>query len=103
MAFCYRSNLAAPPARRRGDHMSAICFSYAEVTSISKLGFWLQFGAEELYLSFVEFPRFEHATVAQLTRVVCISSSRVYWPELDLDLALDTIRNPLARDYNGAS
>jgi hypothetical protein len=83
--------------------MSAICFSYAEVTSINKLGFWLQFGAEELYLSFVEFPRFEHATIAQITTVVCISSSRVYWPELDLDLALDTIRNPLARDYSRAS
>jgi hypothetical protein len=80
--------------------MSAICFSYAEVTSINKLGFWLQFGAEELYLSFVEFPRFEHATIAQITRVVCASSSRVYWPELDLDLALDTIRNPLTCDFN---
>jgi hypothetical protein len=83
--------------------MSAICFSYAEVTSINKLGFWLQFGAEELYLSFDEFPRFQHATVAQITRVVCASSSRVYWPELDLDLALDTIRNPLARDLHRAS
>jgi hypothetical protein len=83
--------------------MSAICFSYAEVTSINKLGFWLQFGAEELYLSFVEFPRFEHATIAQITGVVCPSSSRVYWPALDLDLALDTIRNPLACDFNRVS
>lgn len=82
--------------------MSAICFSYAEVTSIHKLGFWLQFGAEELYLSFVEFPIFEHVTIAQITHVVCISASRVYWPGLHLDLALDTIRNPLARDYNRA-
>jgi hypothetical protein len=80
--------------------MSAICFSYAEVTSINKLGFWLQFGAEELYLSFDEFPRFQHATVAQITRVVCASSSRVYWPELDLDLTLDTIRNQLAQDWH---
>lgn len=83
--------------------MSAICFSYAEVTSINRLGFWLQFGAEELYLSFVEFPRFEHATIAQITRVACVSSSRLYWPELDLDLALDTIRNPLARDAHRPS
>jgi hypothetical protein len=83
--------------------MSAICFSYAEVTSINKLGFWLQFGAEELYLSFDEFPRFERATVAQIVNVVCASSSRVYWPDLELDLALDTIRNPLARDLHRAS
>jgi hypothetical protein len=83
--------------------MSAIRFSYAEVTSIGKLGFWLQFGAEELYLSFVEFPMFEHATISQITHVVSVSSSRVYWPELDLDLALDSIRNPLARDHHRAS
>jgi hypothetical protein len=76
--------------------MSAIRFSHAEVISINKLGFWLQFGAEELYLPFVEFPRFEHATVAQITCVTCPSGSRVYWPELYLDLSLDTIRNPLA-------
>ena len=82
--------------------MSAICFSYAEVTSINRLGFWLQFGAEELYLSFDEFPRFQHATVAQITRVVCISSNRVYWPELDLDLTLDNIRNPLAGELHRA-
>lgn len=74
--------------------MPAICFSFAEVTSISSEGFWLQFGDEELYLSFVEFPRFEHATVAQIIQVVCISSNRVYWPGLDFDLALDSIRNP---------
>ena len=83
--------------------MSVISFSYAEVTSINPLGFWLQFGAEELYLSFVEFPRFEHATVAQIARVVCVSAERVYWPELDVDLTLDTIRNPLAIDIMRAS
>lgn len=82
--------------------MAAICFSFAEVTSISSQGFWLQFGDEELYLSFVEFPRFEHATVAQITRVVCVSSNRVYWPGIDLDLALDSIRNPLAGELHRA-
>jgi hypothetical protein len=81
--------------------MSSICFSYAEVTSIHRLGFWLQFGEEELYLSFVEFPRFEHATVAQICRVECVSSSRLYWPALDLDFSLDAIRNPLAGTHHG--
>ena len=83
--------------------MTAICFSYAEVTSINNLGFWLQFGDEELYLSFVEFPRFEHATIAQITRVACISSNRVYWPGLDLDLTLESIRNPLSFDLHRPS
>lgn len=81
--------------------MTAISFSCAEVTSINPHGFWLQCGDEELYLPFVEFPWFEHATIAQICRVQCPSATRIYWPELDLDLALDTIRNPLAQPYHG--
>ncbi len=74
--------------------MAHISFSHAEVTSITPLGFWLQFGDEELYLPFVEFAQFEHATVAQICQVQCVSATRLYWPALDLDIALGTIRNP---------
>ncbi|MFL6673316.1 MAG: DUF2442 domain-containing protein [Massilia sp.] len=80
--------------------MAAISFSYAEVTSISRRGFWLQFGGEELYLPFVEFPRFEHATVAQICRVECPSAATLYWPALELDLTLENIRNPMAAPYH---
>ena len=83
--------------------MAAICFSTAEVTSIDRRGFWLQFKDEELYLPFVEFPWFEHATVAQICHVECLSASRLYWPALDLDLAVETIRNPMAASLHGAS
>ena len=76
--------------------MTAIRLSCAKVTSISQHGFWLQCGDEELYLPFVEFPWFEHATIAQICRVQCPSTSRVYWPDLDLDLTLDAIRFPMA-------
>jgi hypothetical protein len=79
--------------------MSAISFSYAEVTSINPRGFWLRFGTEQLYLPFIEFPRFEHATASQIACVVSLGSSRVYWPELGVDLTLDTIRNPLALGF----
>jgi hypothetical protein len=81
--------------------MTAICFSSAEVTSIHRHGFWLQCGEEELYLPFVEFPWFEHATVAQICRVECASATRLYWPALDLDLTLDAIRNPMAFPHDG--
>jgi hypothetical protein len=87
------------PAVDLESKMSAISFSYAELTSINPLGFWLQCGPEELYLSFAEFPGFEHATVAQIARVVCVSSSRLYWPELDLDLTVDAIRNRRAPEF----
>jgi hypothetical protein len=76
--------------------MTGIYFSCAEVTSLSPHGFWLQCGEEELYMPFVEFPLFEHATIAQICRVEFVSRNRLYWPDLDLDLTLDAIRNPMA-------
>jgi hypothetical protein len=81
--------------------MTAICFSHAEVTSINRRGFWLQVRDEELYLPFVEFPWFEHATVAQICRVECPSATRLYWPALDLDLTVESIRNPMAVSHHG--
>jgi hypothetical protein len=79
--------------------MAAISFSYAEVTSISGRGFWLEVGGEELYLPFVAFPQFEHATVAQICRVECPGAATLYWPGLALDLTVDAIRNPMAAAY----
>jgi hypothetical protein len=106
---CARSNTAARlfatfvvlcgNELKRGASMSVICFSYAEVTSISRRGFWLQFCDEELYLPFVEFPRFEHATVAQISHVECPCSGHLYWPALDLDLSVESIRNPMAAPH----
>jgi hypothetical protein len=33
--------------------------------------------------------------VAQLCHIQCIGESCLYWPGLDLELALDSIRNPM--------
>jgi hypothetical protein len=83
--------------------MPAICLSNAQVTSIHRDGFWLQYGGEELYLPFIEFPWFEHATIAQLSRVECPGGARLYWPALDVDLTVESIRNPMAVSLHGAS
>lgn len=76
--------------------MTAIRIACARVISINQHGFWLQCNGEELHLPFVEFPWFEHATIAQICRVTCPSANRVYWPDLDLDFTLDAIRFPMA-------
>ena len=75
--------------------MTPICFNTAKVSSIHPHGFWIACGGEELYLSFLTFPQFEHATIAQICDLQCVSASRLYWPQLDLDVALDTIRHSL--------
>jgi hypothetical protein len=76
--------------------MSKIHLAQTEIVSIDRHGFWLRWRDEELYLPFAMFPWFEHATVAQLCRVDAIGASCVAWPALDVELALDRIRQPMA-------
>jgi len=66
----------------------------AEVTHVSPNGFWLLLDEEELLLPFTEFPWFKQATIAQLCTVERPSSDHLYWPELDVDLSVESIRHP---------
>ncbi|BAO83984.1 hypothetical protein SMCB_1756 [Serpentinimonas maccroryi] len=68
----------------------------AEVTNISKHCFWLLLGNEELAVSFNDFPWFKNATVEQLTDIQWPSADHLYWPKLDIDLSVQSIRNPAA-------
>lgn len=68
--------------------------SGAEVTNISPHGFWLFIADEELFLSFKEFPWFKDASVAELGNVQWPQPHHLYWPDLDVDLAVESIRHP---------
>ena len=68
--------------------------SAAEVTNVSKHGFWLLLGDEELLLPFDQFPWFKQATVEQLTTVEWPTPDHLYWPQLDVDLSVSSIRRP---------
>ncbi|MBI2803340.1 MAG: DUF2442 domain-containing protein [Gammaproteobacteria bacterium] len=68
--------------------------SAAEVTNVTRHGFWLLLGAEELFLSFDLFPWFRNASIQKITNVEWPSPAHLYWPELDVDLAVDSIRHP---------
>ena len=70
--------------------------SAPEVTNISRHGFWLLLGDEELLLPFEQFPWFRSATVEQITHVEQPSPDHLYWPSLDVDLAVASIRHPEA-------
>lgn len=69
--------------------------SPVEVTNISQYGFWLLLGDEELFLPFSEFPWFRNAAVGKILHVEHSSSNHLYWPELDIDLAIESIRQPV--------
>ncbi len=70
--------------------------SPVEVSNISPHGFWLLLGDEELFVPFSEFPWFREANVRQISRVELPTTHHLYWPELDVDLAVASIRNPKA-------
>ena len=65
-----------------------------EVTNVSQHGLWLLLGREELFLSFEQFPWFRNAPIGQVLHVEQPSAQHLYWPELDIDLAVESIRHP---------
>ena len=68
--------------------------SEAEVTNVSRQGFWLLLGDEELFVSFKDFPWFAEAPIGKLTHVELPQPHHLYWPDLDVDLSLNIINNP---------
>lgn len=66
----------------------------AEVSHISRHGLWLLAGDEELFLPFEHFPWFRTATIEQISAVERPTEDHFYWPLLDVDLAIQSIRDP---------
>ncbi|MEI8012239.1 MAG: DUF2442 domain-containing protein [Candidatus Omnitrophota bacterium] len=67
--------------------------SSVEVTQISLQGIWMLVKEEEFFLSYEEFPWFQHATVAQIHHVRLLHGDHICWSDLDIDLHVDSLRN----------
>ncbi len=76
--------------------MHGVSTSGVEVSHVSKHGFWLLLKDEELLVSFAEFPWFKEVSIEQLSKVELPSDNHLYWPQLDIDICVDSIRNPKA-------
>ncbi len=74
--------------------MPGIATLAVEVTHISRNGLWLLLGDEELLLPFEQFPWFRKATIDQVSHVERPTKDHLYWPELDIDLSVESIRKP---------
>ena len=68
--------------------------SAVEVTNVSGHGLWLLAQDEELFLSYEDFPWFREAAIGKLANVTEPSPGHFYWPDLDIDLALQSIEHP---------
>jgi hypothetical protein len=51
-------------------------------------------GERELFVPFKEFPWFREASVREITNVQLPSPHHLYWPDLDIDLAVESIEHP---------
>jgi hypothetical protein len=62
--------------------------------NVSPHGFWLFVAERELFVPFSDFPWFRDVSVREITNVHLPSPHHLYWPDLDIDLAVETIEHP---------
>jgi hypothetical protein len=68
--------------------------SIAEVQDVSKDGIWLILGDREFFLPFTDYPWFKNATIASIYNVETFHGTQLHWPDLDVDLELESLQNP---------
>ena len=67
-----------------------------EVTNVSRHGLWLLVGDEELFLPFEHFPWFRDVSIEKISVVERQTADHLFWPLLDIDLSVESIRTPNA-------
>jgi len=68
--------------------------SKAEIQDISLRGFWLLVKGNEYFVPFDEFPWFREAKLSNIYKVELHHGEHLYWPDLDIDLALESLQTP---------
>ncbi|HWP52821.1 MAG TPA: DUF2442 domain-containing protein [Pyrinomonadaceae bacterium] len=64
------------------------------VTQISKHGIGLFLKERARFLSFENFPWFRNAAISAIHNVDVLNEHHIYWSDLDIDLAVESIENP---------
>ncbi len=77
------------PSSKLGRRTSA-----AEVTNVSPQGVWLLVAGAEKFMGFDDFPWFKDASIAALMNVERPAKGHLYWPDLDVDLAEESLDSP---------
>jgi hypothetical protein len=68
--------------------------SRAEVTNIDGFGFWVLIDGAEYFLPYVDFPWFRSATLDQILNLQLLHDDHLHWPDLDVDLCLESLGQP---------
>jgi hypothetical protein len=78
----------------RGKSTSAAKRPAVEVLNVSPHGIWLSVAGEEHFLSHADFPWFRTARLEQIFKVELHHGAHLRWPDLDVDLHVDSLRHP---------
>jgi hypothetical protein len=68
--------------------------SPAEITNISSNGVWLLSSDREFFMSYEDFPWFKNVTIGKILNVQEPTPGHFYWPDLDVDVGIETIEHP---------
>jgi hypothetical protein len=68
--------------------------SVVEVTNVSPHGLWLLLDEREVFLPYDQFPWFREAPIGKIVHVELPSPGHLYWPELDVDLEVESVLHP---------
>ena len=68
--------------------------SKAEVTQVSLHGFWVLVDEREYFLDFDEYPWFAKGSIADVTKVQLLHGRHLRWPDLDVDIELESLAYP---------
>lgn len=73
----------------RGKHTSAV-----EILNVSAFGIWLLADDREYFAAFEHFPWFKEAKIADILDVERPHAGHLFWPRLDVDLAVGSLEEP---------
>lgn len=66
----------------------------AEVQQISPVGIWLFVCGKEYFLPYDEHPWFKDAKILEIYNVRLLNEDHICWPDLDVDLELESLEEP---------
>jgi len=64
------------------------------VENITSFGIWIYVNNNEYFLNYNEYPYFKNKTISDIQNVKLINGFHLYWPNLDIDLEIDNLKNP---------
>ena len=68
--------------------------SRVEILNISQGGIWLYVKPKEYFMPYENFPWFKQAKISEIYDVNLLRGHHLRWPQLDIDLELESLEHP---------